>query len=111
MKDRVAQVDVTANEKSVTGEDRAVVAILKQVADAILGVAGRVQSFDLDVVADRESVSMAGSLGDLIAVLSADDGKGITLEDFSITAGVVVVTALGKLAKLRGCNGPLTGGC
>lgn len=100
----MVRVGITANKQGVTSEDCAVVTILKQVADAVLGVAGRVQSFHLDFVSDHESLAMARSLGDLVAVLSADDGKRITLENLGIPAGVVVVAVLGELAVLIECT-------
>jgi hypothetical protein len=37
---------------------------------------------------------VAWSGGDLVAVLSADDGKGVALEEFDVAAGVVVVAGL-----------------
>jgi hypothetical protein len=41
---------------------------------------------------------VAWSGGDLVAVLSADDGKGVALEEFNVAAGVVVV-ARSKLVR------------
>ena len=34
---------------------------------------------------------MAGSLGDLVAVLTTNDGEGVALKELDVAAGVVVV--------------------
>jgi len=82
---------LTTDEERITGENSAVVAIFEQEADAVLGVARCVQSFHFDVLANGESFAVAWGGGDLVAVLAADDGKGVALEEFDVAAGVVVV--------------------
>jgi hypothetical protein len=82
---------LTTDEERVAGENSTVVAIFEQEADAILSVARCVQGFHFDVLADSEGFAMAWGGGNLVAVLSADDGKGIALEEFDVAAGVVVV--------------------
>ena len=80
------------DEKCVAGENSAVMAIFEQEADAVLSVARRVQGFHFDVLTDGEGLAVAGSLGDLVTVLAADNGKGVALEKFDVAAGVVVMT-------------------
>ena len=65
-----------ADEQRVAREDGAVVGgrVFEQVADAVLGVAGRVECFDLDAAADAECLAVGGRRGHLCAVLAADDG-------------------------------------
>jgi len=82
---------LTANEQCVASENSTVVAIFKQEADAVLGVARCVQGFHFDVLADGESLAVARGGSDLVAVLTTDDRKGIALEEFDVAAGVVVV--------------------
>jgi hypothetical protein len=82
---------LTANEECVAGEHSAVVTIFEQEADAVLGVAWCVQGFYFDVLADGESLTVAGSLGDLLTVFTADDGQRVALEDFDVASGMVVV--------------------
>lgn len=93
---------LTADEESVASKNSTVVAIFEQEADAVLGVTRRVKGFHLDVLADGESFAMARGGGDLVAVLAADDGKGVALEEFDVAAGVVVVA--GNLFSLDCCE-------
>jgi len=81
----------TANEQSVTSENSTVVSVFEEEANAILGVARRVEGLHLDVLANREGVAMSGSLVDLVAVFAADDGKRVALEDLCVSASVVMV--------------------
>lgn len=54
-------------------------------------MARRVKGFHLDVIADREGLAMSGSLVDLVAVLTTNDGERVALEDLCVSAGVVMV--------------------
>ena len=71
---------LTSDEKSVTCKHGAVIAILEQIADAVLSVAGCVKCFDFDVVADGESLAMFGGLGDFGTVFAADYGDRVGFE-------------------------------
>lgn len=82
---------LTANEECIASEHSTVVAIFEQEANAVLGVTRCVQGFHFDVLADGESFAVAWSGGDLVAVLAADDGERVALEEFDVAAGVVVV--------------------
>jgi hypothetical protein len=88
---KIALVVLTANEQSVAGEDSTVVSIFEEEADAVLGMARRVQGFHLDVLADREGLAVSGSLVDLVAVLAADDGERVAFEDLCVSASVIMV--------------------
>jgi hypothetical protein len=92
----VHAVNITANEQSIAGEDSTVVSIFEEEADAVLGVARRVQGFHLDVLADREGLAMSGSLVDLVAVLAANDGERVAFEDLCVSTCVVVVAVYGS---------------
>ena len=63
-------------EQRIAREDDLVVAVLHKVADAVLGVARRVQRLDADVLPDGKGLAVAGRLGHLLAVLAADDVEG-----------------------------------
>lgn len=68
----------TANEEGVAGEDGLVAAVLHVVADAVLGVARRVDALDGDV-ANLEGIPVLGRPGHTVAVLAADDVQlGVT---------------------------------
>lgn len=58
-------------EESIPRKHDLVVAVLHEEADAVLGVAGRVQRLDGDA-ANVERVAVLGRLGYLFAVLAAD---------------------------------------
>lgn len=64
----------TAVEERVTSEDDLVLAVLREPADAVLRVAGRVQALDRDA-AELETLAVGGSLGRRLAVPAADDGE------------------------------------
>lgn len=66
---------LTPNEQGVAGEDHPLVAILHEVADAILSVAGGVKGFDGDAFTDGERLPVRRSLSDRLAVCSTDDGE------------------------------------
>ena len=70
----------TPNEQRVAREDGTVISVLEKVANAVLGVARCVQSFDLDALADCKGFLMCRSLGDLCAVSSTNDRNGVSLE-------------------------------
>lgn len=80
----------TANEEGITGEDGLVVAVLHEPADAVLGVARRVEGLDGDT-ANVEGGSVGGRLGHALALLASDDGKLCEAE----------------LSKLGGCCQPI----
>jgi len=82
---------LTADEQRITREDCPVVPILKQIADAVLSVTRGVQRLHLDSLTDGESLAMARSLRDLVAVLPTDDRNVVRLERLGIAACVVVV--------------------
>lgn len=81
----------TANEQRVAGKNCTVVTIFEQIADAVLSVAWSVQSFDLDTIANCESLAVARCLGDFIAVSAADNREGVALQDFGVSTRMVVV--------------------
>ena len=69
---------LTPDEKCVTSEHGAVVSILHEEANAVLGVARCVNTLHLDV-ANSEALIMGGCLGNAFTVLAANDVKlGIT---------------------------------
>ena len=77
-----------------------------------MGVARRVEGLHLDVLANREGVAMSGSLVDLVAVLAADDGERVALEDLCVSASVVMVAILNQLGiSLSGHLESRTGEC
>lgn len=69
----------TSDEQGISSEDGSVVAILKQIANAVLCMAWSMESLDLDV-ADVECLVVSGSLGDLVAVLAAYDWDRVRFE-------------------------------
>lgn len=85
----------TSDEERVARKDRPVVTILEQIADAILSMARCVQCLHLDAIADGEGFAVAGSLGDLVAVLAADDWDVVCPERLCIATCVVVVAGSG----------------
>jgi hypothetical protein len=68
-----------SNEQSVARENCTVISVLKEVANAVLRVAGCVQCSYFDARADRESAVMSRRLGDFGAVFAADYGDWIML--------------------------------
>ena len=54
-------------------------------------MARRVKGLDFNVLADGESFAMAGCRGDLLAVLAANDGKRVALENLCVASGMVMV--------------------
>lgn len=69
----------TSDEQRIAREDCPVVTVLEKEADAVLGMAGRVQCLHLDP-ADVEGLAMAGRFGEFGAISAADDGDGEGLE-------------------------------
>ena len=67
-----------ANEERVTCEDGALAGcgVFEEVADAVLGVAGSVQGFDVDG-AELEGRVVGGCFGYGGAVAAADYGEGV----------------------------------
>jgi hypothetical protein len=63
-------------EESIPRKHDLVVPVLHEEADAVLGVARRVQRLDGDA-ADVERLAVLGRLGYLPAVLAADDLEGL----------------------------------
>jgi len=63
-------------EQSVPSKHNFVVAILHEKANAVLGVARRVERLDRNA-ADVEGLAVFWCLGHLLAVLAADDLKGL----------------------------------
>lgn len=59
-------------EESVSRENHSIVAVLHEPADAVLGVAGRVQSFHRDT-SELETLPVAWRLRDGLAILPPDD--------------------------------------
>jgi hypothetical protein len=70
---------LTADEECITGEDRAILAVFEQIADAILSVTRSMVGCDFDVVAYFECVAMARHLIYLRTVLATDDSKLVGL--------------------------------
>ena len=63
----------TSDEEGITRENCTLIAILEEVADAVLCMTRRVQGLHLDTFANGESLAVAWSLVDLGAVLAAND--------------------------------------
>lgn len=82
-----------ANEERVPRKHGALVGVgvLEEVADAVLRVAWRVQGADGDAGAEGEGRVVRRGGRDGSAVLTADDGELVVLEDFVVAACVVVV--------------------
>ena len=83
----------TTDEQRISSKDNFVTAVFEKIADTVLGVAGRVESFDLDAVPDGEGLAMGGRLVDFIAVFTSDDGNRVRLEHLCVTTGMVVVAS------------------
>lgn len=64
--------ELTADEKSIPCKDSLFIAILHEETNAILGVAGRVNTLHGDVT-QLEGLAMARRLGDALAVLASDN--------------------------------------
>lgn len=64
----------TAVEERVAGEDDLVLAVLREPADAVLRVAGRVQALNRDA-SELEPLAVGGRLCRRLAVPAADDGE------------------------------------
>lgn len=75
-----------SDEQRIACEDGFVAAVFEEVADAVLGVAGSVQSFDFDVFADCEGLAVRRRLGHFGAVSAADDGQRVSFELFSLVS-------------------------
>ena len=73
---------LTADEEGVASENSAVVAVFKQEADAVLGVARRVETLNCNVT-ELEPGAVGGGLCDGLAVLTTNDGyvRGPQLAD------------------------------
>jgi hypothetical protein len=80
---RCESLKLAADEKGVSSENDLLVAILKQEANAVLGVARGVQSLDFDVT-NVEGFAVCRCLGHFFAVSSTDDGEG---EGFQLVDG------------------------
>lgn len=81
----------TANKQRITGEDCSVVAILEEVANAVLSVARCVQSLDLDAFTYSKCFAMARRLVDFGAILATDNGDRIGLELETVLAMTCMV--------------------
>ena len=88
------EASTSSDEQSISGEDGLVLAILEQVANAVLSVAWRVQSLDLDVLPDCEAFSVLGRLGHLVTVFTTDDGQRVSLEHLDVAPSMVVVAVM-----------------
>lgn len=75
------EASTASDEEGVAGEYDAIVGccVFEEKADAVLGMAGRVKSFDFDALADGECVAVGRGLGDLGTVFASDDGEGVFL--------------------------------
>lgn len=71
-----------------------VVSIFEEIADAVLSVARRVQSPDLDVLTKRKRRVVARRIRDMRAVLAADDGDGVVLQRLGVAARVVMAVGI-----------------
>ena len=65
-----------------------------------MGVARRVKGLHLDVLADCESFTVTGCLVDLVAVLAANDGERVALQDLYVSASVVMVAVYGSAGNI-----------
>jgi hypothetical protein len=88
---REASVNSTADEQSVASENSPVISVFEEEANAVLGMARRVKGLHLDVLANRKGFAMSGSLVDFVAVLTADDGERVALEDLCVSASMIMV--------------------
>ena len=70
----------TSNEHGIAGKDSTIVAIFEEIADTVLCVAGSMEGFDFNALADGESIAVAWGLGDFVAVFAADDRDLIGFE-------------------------------
>jgi hypothetical protein len=70
----------TSNEECIASKDGLVIAVFKEEANTVLGMARRVQSGDFDAISDGECRFMGRCLCDLGTVFSADYRKRIALE-------------------------------
>lgn len=61
----------TSDKERVSGEDGPVISILEEIADAVLRMTWRMESFDVDV-AHRECLTMAWGLGNFVTILAAN---------------------------------------
>lgn len=63
----------TSNKKGIPCEHHPLITILHKVTDAILSVAGGVESLDRNPLADLKRLTMLGSRRHGCAILSSDD--------------------------------------
>lgn len=102
---------LTTDEQRISGEDRLVVAILKQIADAILRMARRVQRLHLDSLANGECLAVAGSLCDLVTILATNDRNVVRLQSLGVTASMVMVAGSGQQGVVVRDRAERTDGC
>jgi hypothetical protein len=92
---------LTSNEKSIAGEHSLIIAILKEKANAVLGVTGRMQSSNLDAFTDIECRFMARGFCNFIAVLPTNYRERILLK----LVGTLVSVYFWKLERLAVADG------
>lgn len=84
---------LTANEEGVAGKDGLARTVLHEVANAVLGVAGRVDGTDVDV-ANLERLGMAWGSRGTLAILTANNlnlGVAEGLEQRLVSASMIPV--------------------
>lgn len=77
---------LAADEKSISGEDSLVVSVLHEETNAVLGMAGRVDSPHSDVT-QLKGLTVARRIGDTLAVLASDNVQ-LGSSKFSELAGI-----------------------
>jgi hypothetical protein len=70
----------SANKKRITSKDGTLITILKEVADAVLSMTRCVQRLHLDAFTDAKRRTISRRLGDLVAVLAANNREIVVLE-------------------------------
>ncbi|KAJ0160806.1 hypothetical protein CTA2_7260 [Colletotrichum tanaceti] len=93
----------TADEERVSRKHDLLLPVLHEPADAILGVARRVQRLDGDA-ADVERLAVAGCPSNAVAVLAADDGQLLQAE-------VVLLCLSSEVMRMMSRGGDLRAAC
>jgi hypothetical protein len=71
---------LTADEQSIASEHDFLVSVFHKVADAVLGMTGRMERCDFDAIANFERFFMCGGLGHFRAVFATNDRDRICFE-------------------------------
>lgn len=85
------ETPASTDEKSVSSENDLFASVLEKVADAVLSMAGSVQGSDFDTITNLEGLLVARGMSLVCAILAANDGKLVVLQNLLIAASVVMV--------------------